>query len=173
MGYLCLEDIKLNIEDINENLEYDPVSGIFTRIKNGKRCDSVCTGRYGKQYIRIRVGVNRYKGHRIAAMLLGLDMSNNKQIDHIDGNGLNNSASNLRAVSCRDNAKNQRLSIANKSGVIGVYFKKESQSWHATIRDIKPVHIGYFKDFFEACCARKSAEVRFGFHPNHGMPKQV
>lgn len=26
----------------------------------------------------------------------------------------------------------------------------------------------YGPDFFEACCARKSAENRFGFHANYG-----
>lgn len=29
-------------------------------------------------------------------------------------------------------------------------------------------HVIYTKDFFEACCARKSAELANGYHPNHG-----
>ena len=26
-----------------------------------------------------------------------------------------------------------------------------------------------FKDWFEAVCAKKSAEVKYNFHPNHGV----
>jgi len=29
-------------------------------------------------------------------------------------------------------------------------------------------HLGYHIDFFEACCARLSANVSYGFHENHG-----
>ena len=26
----------------------------------------------------------------------------------------------------------------------------------------------HFNDFFEACCARKSAEIKLDYHKNHG-----
>jgi hypothetical protein len=29
--------------------------------------------------------------------------------------------------------------------------------------------IGYFDDMFEAICVRKSAELRYNYHPNHGI----
>lgn len=32
----------------------------------------------------------------------------------------------------------------------------------------KEKHLGYFCHFFDAVCARKSAEDRYGFHTNHG-----
>ena len=33
----------------------------------------------------------------------------------------------------------------------------------------KDIDLGCFKDKFEAICARKSAEFKYGFHMNHGI----
>ena len=43
-----------------------------------------------------------------------------KEVDHIDGNGVNNRRSNLRPVTSRGNNKNQKMNIRNTSGVTGV-----------------------------------------------------
>ena len=55
---------------------------------------------------------------------------------------------------------NQRLSTDNRSGVVGVYKEKQTQRWKAFIRaNGKQITLGRYDDFFEACCARKSAEI--------------
>jgi hypothetical protein len=41
-------------------------------------------------------------------------------VDHIDGNGLNNTRANIRIVTTAANAANARLSKRNKSGIKGV-----------------------------------------------------
>lgn len=54
---------------------------------------------------------------------------------------------------------NQRVSTDNKSKIAGVYKEKQTEMWKAFIsKQGKQVTLGRFKDFFEACCARKSAE---------------
>jgi hypothetical protein len=57
---------------------------------------------------------------------------------------------------------NQRVSRDNKSGITGVYKEKQTSSWKAYIR-VKgsQITLGRFRDFFEACCARKSAEMKY------------
>lgn len=93
-------------------------------------------------------------------------------IDHIDGNGLNNRIDNLRNVSHSENLRNSRISKANTSGCTGVYWNKNLNKWISIIRvDCKSLSLGYFEDWFEAVCARKSAENKYGYHENHGRPK--
>lgn len=90
-----------------------------------------------------------------------------EQIDHIDGNKLNNRIENLREVTHADNQKNRNMIKTNKTGIMGV--SKIASGYRAYITvDDRQVHLGHYIDFFEACCARKSAENKYGFHPNHG-----
>jgi hypothetical protein len=55
-------------------------------------------------------------------------------IDHIDGDGLNNRASNLRVTTHSQNMQNQRLGIRNTSGVKGVSWNKNARRWVARIK---------------------------------------
>lgn len=50
----------------------------------------------------------------------------------------------------------------NKSGLAGVSFKEDENKWIAYISvNKKRINLGRFDDFFEACCARKSAENKY------------
>jgi len=53
------------------------------------------------------------------------DIESNKEIDHIDRNGLNNQRSNLRVVSHKENLSNSRDRVFNKK--IGL--KKKDKLW--------------------------------------------
>lgn len=90
-------------------------------------------------------------------------------IDHIDGNRLENRISNLRDVPDAVNAKNQKRSARNTSGVTGVSYFARTKKWVAMIKgDGKVRNLGYFHTIEEAAAARKAAEKKYGFHPNHG-----
>lgn len=54
-------------------------------------------------------------------------------VDHIDGNGLNNTRENLRIVSHRENMQNQK-NRGGKSKFRGVYFNKSARKWRAQIQ---------------------------------------
>jgi hypothetical protein len=53
---------------------------------------------------------------------LGRKLDSKEEIDHIDGNGLNNQLSNLRIVNRSQNMSNQRLHRDSKSDYIGVHY---------------------------------------------------
>lgn len=82
------------------------------------------------------------------------------EVDHIDGNGLNNQKSNLRPVTHAQNIQNQRVQTRSKSGYRGVtYFPnagqwKRKKPWRARIKvDGYDRTIGYFTTPEEAAKA--------------------
>lgn len=63
----------------------------------------------------------------------------------------------------------QKLTDRNKSGTIGVYYIKRLDKWGSQIKvDGKIIWLGSFIDKDEAVLARKQAEIKYGFHKNHG-----
>jgi len=95
-------------------------------------------------------------------------------IDHEDGDALNNRWKNLREVfSQTESRKNSSMPKSNTSGHVGVYWYRNIKKWSAEIQfNNKKIHLGLFKDFDSAVSARKMAEKKYGFHPNHGKRYQ-
>lgn len=54
-------------------------------------------------------------------------------VDHIDGDGLNNRRSNLRAATRQQNSSNQKIRMKNTSGFKGVSWDKQMNKWRAKI----------------------------------------
>lgn len=95
-------------------------------------------------------------------------------IDHIDHDKSNDKFSNLTQVDYYSNAQNMPLRIDNKSGCPGVCWKKGKRKWRASITKNKVSEfLGYFDNVADAIRVRKQAEVRLGFGPNHGKPKEI
>lgn len=90
-------------------------------------------------------------------------------IDHIDGDTTNNRLCNLRSVQRADNQRNMRKRKNNTSGVQGVWWHEECKKWQAEIMvGYRKRYIGLFLEKDEAVSARKEAEIKYGFHKNHG-----
>lgn len=120
-------------------------------------------------YIVIRYLNKLYGAHRIIWEMAHGEISDNLQIDHIDGNGLNNALENLRLVPISENLKNKSKYANNSSGHAGVSWHERSRKWRSYINDNgKRLHLGYFATLEEAIKARKEAENLYGFHCNHG-----
>lgn len=90
------------------------------------------------------------KIHRYIMYLAGHNITN-KQIDHINGNTLDNRIENLRLCTSKDNNRNASKRQDNTSGYKGVSWHKGHQKWAAYIRvNKKLIHLGYFFDKIDA-----------------------
>ncbi len=159
---------------LKQAISYDPCSGEFKRISNQFGpiepidCGSVHTGSHGYKCLVISVDGQRYKASRLAWLFVKGVMPA-RQIDHIDGNSLNNSFINFRQVTTQENSKNRRIYKNNSSGIVGVSWVKRLGMWQSRISiDSRLVHLGIFDTLLDAACARKSAEMANGYHENHG-----
>lgn len=159
-------DYVINTYDYNEK------TGIFTYKKSAgcrKAGDIVgwVDGSNGIKYLITKVNRKKVRLHRLAFFYVNGYWPN--QIDHINGDGTDNRICNLREVFGNENNRNIRILKNNKSGLHGVSWHKRFCKWQAQITIYKQIeYLGRFDSFFEACCARKSAERRLGFHINHG-----
>lgn len=159
----------LTQEQLKEILYYDPETGVFTwkipRARKMKVGDVAgCVN--SKGYIMIYYKMRCYISHRLA--WLYMTGSYPDVIDHVDGCKTNNKFRNLRNVTHIDNCRNMGIGKRNTSGIIGVYALNDGQ-WLASIGfDRANKYLGTFKLKEDAIKARKDAEIKYGFHENHG-----
>jgi hypothetical protein len=67
------------------------------------------------------------------------------EIDHIDGNGLNNRKSNLRLATHCENNRNRKINKNNTSGFKGVTWDNKTAKWRAKIMlNYVTRSLGYF-----------------------------
>lgn len=107
----------------------------------------------GKGYATTSRGVTMH------VFLLGKQKG--KQIDHKDGNKLNNCRSNLRHCFASENHANTMLQKNSSSGFKGVSFFKPIKKWRAYInKDRKQHNLGYFEDKIDAARAYNGAALK-------------
>lgn len=179
----------LTLEYVRECLTYDPDTGEFrwrqrplSHFATARGANVFNTQYAGTEagciqprkrtaYRRIRIDGCGYKAHRLAWLLHHGEWPSD-QIDHLDGDGLNNRIDNLRVVSNRVNNQNKRMQLNNTSGVTGVLWAEDKQKWRAVIWvDGRRKHLGYYDTFEEAVAARLEAEQKYGYTERHGLPE--
>lgn len=122
----CATESKppLTAERLRELLHYDPSTGVFTRrVAAGRQpAGSVAGNSDGEGYLKLDIERRTYKAHRLAWLYVKGEWPIN-DIDHKDGNRVNNSIANLRDVTRQVNLQNRRRAQSNnKCGVLGVSF---------------------------------------------------
>lgn len=134
-------------------------------IRNGKIAGSV-----NKRGYRC-VGVDHkiYKAHRLVFLYNHGYLP--EQVDHIDGNKLNNRIENLRAANNSVNMMNRGLMKNNTSGSKNVFWCKDYQKWRVAVRINKKLRsFGRFEDLELAELV--AVEARNKYHKefaNHGV----
>jgi hypothetical protein len=100
--------------------------------------------------------------HRILMFGLG-----SFEVDHKDGDGLNNMRCNLREATKSQNMHNMRIKKTNTSGFKGVDFYRRNEKWRSRINfDGNRINLGYFASPEEAhaayCVASRKLHGEFG-----------
>lgn len=159
---------------LEKYISYNPETGKLywkvnknSRARKGKEAGCVWHCNENLKYIFVRIDYQLYRAHRLAFLLMEGRWP--EQVDHINGDGLDNRWENLREVNHRENHRNEKLSKNNTSGVTGVSFSKKLNKWLAYIKiNYKTVHLGCYLEYDDAVSSRKRAEEKYGFHKNHG-----
>ena len=128
--------MQLSQTELHELLDYDPLTGEFTYLKNvgsravkGKKAGYHSVG----SYIFIRIKGYRYRAH-ILAWLYVYGEFPKFELDHIDCNKHNNRIDNLRQVTRCENKWNVGLSKSNTSGYKNITFCSSKNSWLVALR---------------------------------------
>lgn len=165
---------------IYECFEYEPETGIIYRIKNRNRWGLYKTARkkagtLSHGYSRIVVTVDgdntQIAAHRMAWLFqTGKFPKRCFEIDHINGNRIDNRWSNLRLAKRGQNSMNTASPVNNTSGYKGVikikrklkYKPTHDNDWCARIKvEGKTKHLGVFKTFEDAYRVRREAEKKY------------
>lgn len=174
----------IDVETLRRLLALDPETGALTWLPRPREMfttDSSCgcwNGRFAgmpafqtKDDRGYHCGVvmyRRLRAHRVVWALCYGEWPR-YAIDHINGDTSDNRPNNLRDVGPLENNRNRPTPRNNTTGAHGVSRIRENGKWRATINvKGKQVHLGCFVTISSAVAARKAAELKYGFHENHG-----
>lgn len=159
---------------VSAAMAYDPSTGAITWLHRAD-VPSCINGRYvGKEagkidfygYRVVRFNKQTYFAHRIAHLFMTGKWPED-QIDHIDGNPLNNSWLNLRQATQSENMRNR--AGFGKSGYKGVCYISKTRKWRAQIHIAgKQCYLGSFEtaELAGAAYIERASEVHgdFAYH---------
>jgi len=136
---------KVTHERLLSLVTYDPNTGVFMWNKT-----QGCAGSIDNNgYCRISIDRVRYKAHRLAWFYV-TKVWPNGQIDHIDGDKLNNKFSNIRDVTPTINMYNKKKAHKNNTcGFLGVSVSGSKYVARLKVQD-KLMHLGTFDTPSEA-----------------------
>lgn len=146
----------LSLERVNALLSYDQETGLLiwrvspsNNIKIGQAAGTISD----RGYLRVRINHKQYPAHRLAWML-SHGYYPEHEVDHINGNKLDNKLTNLRLASRAQNNANMLLRKDNTSGFKGVSWRPHNKKWVARMSvNGKRKTIGHFATKEEAAQA--------------------
>lgn len=114
-------------------------------------------GGYTEVCIKFNNKSIQFRIHRLVALHFIDNPKNKSEVNHIDGNRLNNDATNLEWTSKRENQCHGNINRKKTSKCVGVYFKKQKKNnvWISQIGiNNKNIYLGTYKTEEEAYQAR-------------------
>ena len=173
VGHLCskcksYDGYELNQAFLQKFFLYEPNTGkLITRLPAQSRPKGIIVGSKGSHgYLMTGIQGKNYLIHRL--IWLYMTGSLPEQVDHIDHDRLNNKWDNLREVNSIDNVRNTGLSKNSTTKINGVSQRKDGSYRAYIMVNRKQIHLGVFSDLGDAIQARKDADIKYGFHSNHG-----
>ena len=162
-------------EELRRMFDYYPETGKLVWKRREDR-DSQWNGRMAgkeagsikKGYIRVDINNKSYQIHRVIWKLAYGTIPNDRQVDHINGDGFDNRLCNLRLVTNRENQHNRSANKGKKYK--GVY--KKGNGFKAEIgHKGELIYIGFFKSEEKAAMEYdKKARELHGKHARLNFP---
>ena len=176
VGHLCkqcqlgISNItKVTQDELKKWFKYEPTTGkwLYRVTTRYGEAGSIATSVHNGGYSTIRVGKTDYLVHRMCFLyMLGYLPD---QVDHINHIRDDNRWDNLREVNNKINHQNESLSSNSTTGILGVAIHKPTNKYRAYIMvDKKHIHLGLYDSLKEAKLSRERANIKYGFHKNHG-----
>ncbi|MDN2710652.1 HNH endonuclease [Janthinobacterium sp. SUN118] len=155
--------MELNYEKLIAELRYERETGLFFRVRTASSNavkGSIAGSIGGAGYVLIKISGVNHAAHRLA-WLHEYRSWPDDQVDHVNGIKTDNRIANLRACTSAQNRCNRGKTVANKSGLKGVYWHKKDQRWVAQIRaNGKRFLLGNFKNKEDAHQAYRAAALK-------------
>jgi len=142
-----------SIYEVANLFSYNSGTGIVKRKSTDYECNTIRV-RKNNIYYQTSASGSTYLVHRIAFLIYHGWLPD--QIDHRNGIGIDNRICNLRDGSKGVNSQNRTTPRKSKTGIKGVFYRAERGGYQITISG---KYIGCTRDFFNACCMRKSKEL--------------
>ena len=146
--------MRLSYEELKDLFSYNQLTGILTWNASVQyhKLGGELAGSPNGLYWYVTINGKKYKRSRIAWFIVTGEVP--IEIDHIDGNRLNDCFFNLRNVTRRENMINQKIHREGK--LPGYFYVKSRNRYQAEIKiNNKKVFIGWFKTAEEANKAYK------------------
>ena len=122
----------MTAERLRNLVTYDPLTGLFQRLV--RNTNATCGWPDKAGYLYLMIDTKVYSAHRLAWLYMTGEWPRN-DIDHINGQRADNRFANLRDVPKNFNMQNERRArINNKSGLMGVQFRKDRGKFVAVLR---------------------------------------
>lgn len=151
----------LRAEHVREGLSYDALTGQFRWARPGPKVTvGSIAGTVIRGYCMIHFRGVDYHAHRLAWLYVHGSWPSG-DVDHRNGNRLDNRIENLREATRSQNCANMGVARHNSSGFKGVSYNRLTGRWHAYIsHEGRRHHLGLFGTVEAAAAAYDEAAIR-------------
>lgn len=161
---------KITLDYLNQLFYIDSSNRLRWKVQKGRQPKDSFAGRISTHgYYDVRIDGIARQVHRLMYQMYHslATVSDLLQVDHIDGDRLNNAKENLRECTRSENQRNRGMQENNKSGFKGVSFDKSRNKWQAGIGvNGKRISLGRFDTpelAYSAYC-KKASELHGEFY---------
>lgn len=154
----------LSADYVRSVLDYRPETGeLVWAVAKGRRvrAGGVAGHLNGNGYVYVRIEGVLYLAHRLV-WLIHYDQWPKDQIDHINGDRVDNRIENLREATNAENHQNKSSRINSSSRFVGVHWEPRYGKWQAQITlNGKQKYLGSFHTEESAAAAYAEAKAKF------------